>query len=166
MISEDQYPSTYLAGEGESPRGVKARHQKIASFSALHREGHGEAKRTFHQWGGFLRSRIIPAPAASGGGSEGNDPQAPGTPRLSPFTSDPFSTPPYHPPPHTPPVRPEYDPYRGGKGESSQEGEVTPGPAENRQLEERTLGQWRDHTHRVFHCWVESHWLLEDSSRV
>ena len=74
-------------------------HQKAASFSALHRNVQEEAKRTFHQWGGFLRSRIIPASAASGGRSEGNNPQVPPPPL--PFTSDPFSAPSLSPP--TPP---------------------------------------------------------------
>ena len=81
-------------------------HQKAASFSALHRNVQEEAKRTFHQWGGFLRSRIIPASAASGGRSEGNDPQVPPLPTPSPLAHAPPS--PYHPP--HPPVRLEYDP--------------------------------------------------------
>ena len=79
-------------------------HQKAASFSALHRNVQEEAKRTFHQWGGFLRSRIIPASAASGGRSEVTTPGTPPSP--SPLTHSP--PPPYHPPPHTPPSR-----YRG-----------------------------------------------------
>ena len=96
-------------------RGGKARYQKIASFLALHRDSRGEAKRTFHQKGGFLRSRIIPASAASGGGREGNHPQAPPPPSHppSPLTHSP--PPPYHPP-YTPPVRPDMNPIRGGKG--------------------------------------------------
>ena len=73
-------------------------HQKAASFSALHRNVQEEAKRTFHQWGGFLRSRIIPALAASGGRSEGYDPQVT-PPSPSPLTHSP--PPPYHPPDQT-----------------------------------------------------------------
>ena len=53
MTSDDHCPSTYLAGEGggEPHRGKKAKahHQKKASFSALHKDSRGEAKRTFHQ---------------------------------------------------------------------------------------------------------------------
>ena len=42
----------------------------------------------------------------------------------------------------------------------------SPGLAERRQLKERALGQWRDHTCRAHCCWVESYWLWEECSRV
>ena len=114
----------------------EARHQKTASFSALQRNIRGEAKRTFRQWGGFLRSRIIPDQLLVEEGVRVTTPRYP--PPSLPLTSDPFSTPSL-----SPPSPPQWDrnmtPTGGEGGQPRGRGDTWASrePAESQQLKER-----------------------------